>query len=343
MFDDASGTWTVRVTRADGSLEERTCSAVISAVGQLNRPKLPDIEGRDDFVGPAFHSARWDASVDLAGKRVAVIGTGASAAQLIPAVAPEVDHLTVFQRTPNWLVPTPDYHDAVAPGMVWLLDTIPTYRSWYRLWVWWRSHEGLLSAAIVDPEWPDHERSVSAINELVRLLLLGYLQEQLGDRPDLLEASTPQYPPIAKRIIRDNGAWPGAIKRDNVSLVTEGIERITATGVATNDGVHHEVDVIVYGTGFHASKFLMPMKVIGRGGADLHDTWQGDARAYLGITVPGFPNLFCLYGPNTNIVINGSIIYFSELEVRYILGCLHLLAEGNHRWLDVKPAVHEAF
>jgi 4-hydroxyacetophenone monooxygenase len=318
-------------------------NAVISAVGQLNRPHFPEISGLDDFEGASFHSAEWDPDVDLRGKRVAVIGTGASAAQLIPEVADDAAELFVFQRTANWLVPTPDYHDDVPAGMQWLLDNLPDYEPWYRLWWFWRTHEGLLPAACVDPSWPDQERSVSAANDFVRELLTMYLQAEFADTPELWDKVIPTYPPIAKRVLRDNGIWARTLKRDHVELVTDPIERIAPNGVVTEDGRKREVDVIIYGTGFNASKFLTPMKVTGRGGADLHETWSGDARAYLGITVPGFPNLFCLYGPNTNIVINGSIIYFSECEVRYLVESIRLLLSTGHRALDVKPEVHDAF
>jgi 4-hydroxyacetophenone monooxygenase len=317
--------------------------AVISAVGQLNRPNMPDIAGIDDFGGPAFHSARWDATVDLRGKRVAVIGTGASAAQFIPLVAEQADELVIFQRTPNWLVPTPDYHDAVSDEMLWLQEFLPGYAQWYRLWLFWRTHEGLLPAARVDPEWQPQEQSVSAPNEFVRLLLAAYLEAELADHPELLAKVVPTYPPIAKRIIRDNGIWATTLKRPNVELVTEPIERMTAHGVETADGVHHNADVVIYGTGFQASQFLTPMRVTGSGGVDLHERWQGDARAYLGITVPDFPNLFCLYGPNTNIVINGSIVFFSECEVRYILESLRLLLKGGYRSLNCRHDIHDAF
>jgi 4-hydroxyacetophenone monooxygenase len=153
----------------------------------------------------------------------------------------------------------------------------------------------------------------------------------------------PQYPPAAKRVIRDDGTWAATLTAENVELVTDRIERITPTGVVTADGVSREVDVIVYGTGFQASRFLTPMRVTGRDGVDLHEHWGGDARAYLGMTVPGFPNFFCLYGPNTNIVINGSIIYFSECEVQYILDALRRLLAGGHRSLDVRPEVHDEY
>jgi 4-hydroxyacetophenone monooxygenase len=166
---------------------------------------------------------------------------------------------------------------------------------------------------------------------------------EFGDRPDLLPAVLPTYTPGAKRMLRDNGVWAAALKRDNVRLVSGPIREITPTGIVTEDGERHDVDVIVYGTGFTASEFLMPMTVTGRDGRDLHREWAGEARAYLGVTVPGFPNLFCLYGPNTNIVINGSIVYFSECGVRYILGCLRLLLESGHGSIDVRKDVHDRF
>jgi 4-hydroxyacetophenone monooxygenase len=335
--------WTVEVAGRDGAVERHVVDAVISAVGQLNRPNYPDIPGRDDFAGPAFHSARWDASVDLVGKRVAIIGTGASAMQLVPEIAGVVGHLTVFQRTPAWMGPTPEYHDEVPSELRWLYNRLPSYSEWHRIWIFWRMGDGALETVRVDEEWEPKDRSVSMVNEFARQILTAYIEAEFADRPDLLAVSVPDYPVGAKRIIRDNGVWAGALKRPNVRLVTTGIERITETGIVTTDGEHHEVDVLIYGTGFKASEFLTPMRVSGRDGADLHETWGGDARAYLGVTIPGFPNLFCLYGPNTNIVVNGSIIYFSECGVRYILGLLgHLLAEGGAA-LDVRRDVHDEF
>jgi 4-hydroxyacetophenone monooxygenase len=343
-LDETSMGWQVRVRTPEGAEEVVEANAVISAVGQLNRPSYPDIPGVGDFAGPAFHSARWDHDVELAGKRVAVIGTGASAAQLIPHVAEEAGELLVLQRTPNWFAPTPDYHEEVPGGMRWLMGRVGPYGPWYRVWLFWRMHEGLLPAAVVDPEWESEgQRSVSGPNEMVRLLLSAYIEAEFADRPDLLPEVLPQYPPMAKRIIRDNGIWARTLKRDDVSLITERIERITPAGIVTADGVEHPVDVLIYGTGFTASEFLTPMQVTGRGGVDLHERWKGDARAYLGITVPEFPNLFCLYGPNTNIVINGSIIYFSECEVRYVTEAVRLLLEGGHRAMDVRPEVHDTF
>lgn len=320
-----------------------TVNAVVSAVGQLNRPNMPAIEGLDSFAGPSFHSARWDHDVDLAGKRVAVIGTGASAMQFIPEIAPDVARLTIFQRTPAWLVPSPDYHDVVTDNQSWLFEHLPSYTHWFRLWLFWRTHEGLLVAAEDDPQWEGKPASVSALNDMVRMALTGYLTEQFADRPDLLPKVLPDYPPISKRVVRDNGVWSATLMRDNVELVTDRIAAVTPTGVVTTNGTVHDADVLILGTGFTASDFLMPMAVRGAGGADLHATWAGDARAYLGMTIPGFPNLFCMYGPNTNIVINGSIIFFSECEANYITGSVRMLAEHGARSMDVRNDVHDAF
>jgi 4-hydroxyacetophenone monooxygenase len=342
-WSEAEMRWNVVVRSAAGEEEVVAADAVVSAVGQLNRPSMPDIPGIDRFTGRSFHSARWDHSVDLGGLRVAVIGTGASAAQFIPIVADEAADLTVFQRTPAWFGPTPDYHAEVPDGLRWLSGHIPFYSQWYRFWIFWRTADGALPGVTVDPTWESTEGSISAENEMARLLLTEYLEAEFADAPDLLPKVMPAYPVGAKRILRDNGIWARTLKRPHVHLVTDSIREITATGVVTVDGTEHPADVIVYGTGFQASKFLTPMKVTGRSGTDLHDRWDGDARAYLGMTVPGFPNFFCLYGPNTNIVINGSIVYFSECEVRYLLGSIRLLLEGGHRAMDVRPDVHDAY
>src|SRR5436305_12500951 len=343
-WSDSDSKWTVRIRTSEGAEETLTANAVISAVGQLNRPSFPNIKGRDRFAGPTFHSARWNHGVDLAGKRVAVIGTGASAVQFVPEIAPVVGELLVFQRTPPWLGPTPEYHETVPPGLRWLYQHVPSYSEWNRFLIFWRMGDGVLENVRVDPEWvaQGNKESVSAMNDFTRLMLAEYLNTEFADRPDLCEQVMPHYPPGSKRMLRDNGVWARTLKRDNVQLITDHLDEITETGVVAG-GVEHEVDVIIYGTGFQASKFLTPMRVPGRAGIDLHAQWNGDARAYLGVTVPGFPNLFCLYGPNTNIVVNGSIVYFSECGVRYIVECLKLLLENNDRALDIRKDVHDEF
>lgn len=343
-WETATNEWVIEtrdtVTSAPDTIRAH---AVVSAVGQLNRPKMPNIPGMDDFIGPSFHSARWPADLSLAGKRVAVIGTGASGVQLIPEVAKVASSVTIFQRTPNWLFPVPHYHDRIPPGFDWLLEHVPGYAQWYRFFLFWRATEGVLPSCVVDPAWNDGELSVSAANRDLRDQLTAYIEFMLADRPELLEKSIPQYAPASKRIVLDNGSWLSTLKRDNVRLVTDHIDRIDVDAVVTEAGGRHEVDVIVYATGFEASNFLTPMKVVGRDGREIHEIWKGDARAFLGIMVPGFPNFFCMYGPNTNIVVNGSIIYFSECEAHYIVGCVEELLRRNLSSIEVRQDVHDSF
>jgi 4-hydroxyacetophenone monooxygenase len=341
-WDEGAKRWTLELAGPEGE-STLEADAVVSAVGQLNRPQYPNIAGRDDFAGPSFHSAEWDHSVDLKGKRVGVIGTGCSSAQFVPIIAEDVAALEIFQRTPNWFFPMPHYHEEVPEGLQWLFRHVPFYRQWYRFWLFWRGAETLRPMAEVDPEWPHQERSVSELNDQLRALLTEAIEAQYPDHPELLAKVLPSYPPAAKRIIVDNGVWATALKRDNVTLTTDGIERITAEGVVTTDGELHRFDVLIYATGFQPSRFLMPMKVVGRGGVDLHSRWDGDARAYLGITVPGFPNFFIMYGPNTNIVVNGSIIWFSECEAHYIMDYLRTLFVTGAAALDVREDVHDAY
>jgi len=274
---------------------------------------------------------------------VAVIGTGASAYQFVPEIAGKVGSLTVFQRTPPWGLPVPHYHEAVPDGMNWLLEHVPYYDKWYRFWMFWMVTDGLLPMVTADPGWNGPPTAVSAMNLGFREMIAGAIAAQAPNRPDLVEKVVPTYPVGGKRSLLDNGVWMAALQRDNVSLVTDAITEMTETGIVTADGTARDFDVIIYGTGFYASKFLEPMKIRGRGGADLHATWDGDPRAYLGMTNPGFPNLFMIYGPNTNIVVNGSIIFFSECSVRYIVGCLKLLAETGARAMEPKLEVHDAF
>jgi 4-hydroxyacetophenone monooxygenase len=342
-FDEAADLWRVTVKTADGAIETLEANALITAMGQLNRPRYPDIPGLESFEGPSFHSARWRRDVDLGGKRVAVIGTGASAFQFVPEIAPKVASLEVFQRTPPWTLPGPNYHLDVPEGKKWLIQHVPFYGKWYRFWLFWRLTDGLTAAVKADPDWDGGPQAVSAANEELRRMLEWAIRAQAPDDPELQEKLVPRYPVGGKRGLVDNGVWVKALRRDNVDLVTTPIREVTPRGVVTADGAEHPADVLIFGTGFHASRFLWPLKIVGRGGVDLHEAWDGDARAYLGMTTPGFPNLFMLYGPNTNIVVNGSIIFFSECSVRYIVGALKLMAEEGASTLEVRREVHDAF
>jgi 4-hydroxyacetophenone monooxygenase len=342
-FDEATSCWTVRVRTADGREESLVANAVVSAVGQLNRPKLPAIPGIDSFAGPAFHSSAWRHELALDGKRVAVIGTGASAFQIVPEVAKQASRLFVFQRSAPWMVPNPRYHATVSEPKKWLLAHVPFYGRWYRFQLFWPGSDGLMPSLVVDPEWPHPERSVNAVNDGMRAMFTQFMADQIGDDAELLAKVTPTYPPFGKRMLQDNGSWLAALKRANVDLVTDAIVEITPRGVRCADGREHAVDVIVFATGFHANRYLWPMEIVGRGGESLRARWGDDPKAYLGMTVPGFPNLFCLYGPGTNLAHAGSIIFHSECQVRYLMGCLAALLRNGHAAIECRQDVLERY
>ena len=201
----------------------------------------------------------------------------------------------------------------------------------------------LMASLVVDPQWPHQERSINEMNEAMRVGFTQYMAHQIGDDPELLAKVVPDYPPFGKRMLQDNGSWLGALKRDNVDLITDGISEITPNGIRCADGTEHEVDVIVFATGFHANRFLWPMDIVGRGGVSLRERWGDDPQAYLGITVPDFPNLFCLYGPGTNLAHAGSIIFHSECQVRYVMGCLAALLRAGCKTMDCRRDVHDAY
>lgn len=233
-YDEARARWTLELATAHGD-ETIEAQAVVSAVGQLNRPKMPAVAGVDTFAGPSWHSSRWNHDVDLTGKRVAVIGTGASSVQLVPEIAGKLARLDVYQRTPNWFFPVLDYHAEVTPGMRWLLAHVPGYAHWHRFQLFWRAAEGMLPSCRVDDDWPDMTRSVGQANQELRELLTMWFDVMFADRPDLLAEVVPPYPPTSKRVVLDNGVWVAALKRDNVELITDAISEITSTGIVTGD------------------------------------------------------------------------------------------------------------
>jgi 4-hydroxyacetophenone monooxygenase len=314
--------------------------AVVSAVGMLNRPIVPALCGLDSFAGRQFHSSHWPADLDLAGKRVGVIGTGASSVQLVPAIASSVAHLDVYQRSRHWMMPNPLYLRAMTDGERWCMANVPSYAGWYRFLEFWNASDRMYSAFRVDPDWETPEQSISAPNEKLRILMTNYMRQQLEGDDDLFARMVPDYPPLGKRILQDGG-WYAALRRDNVDLVSEPIERIVPEGVRTTDCVTHPLDVLVLATGFHARKFLWPMEIRGSRGT-LQEQWGEEPRAYLGITVPGFPNLFCLYGPNTNPVV-GSVIFVLECQIDYVIRCLALLVERGDATMECRQDVHDEY
>jgi len=343
-WDEDSAAWEVTVRTPAGNDETVWARAVIAAVGQLNRPKLPEIAGLETFAGPCFHSARWDHDVDYRGRRVALIGAGASGFQIAPTIAGDVAHLTVFQRTAQWMFPNPHYHAKVGPGVPWAIRHLPFYGRWYRFLLFWPACDGSLPGARIDPEWPDQQRAVSARNDETRQLFTAWITSQVGDDPDLLAKVIPDYPATGKRTLQDNGSWLAALRRDNVELVREPIDHVEADAVVTASGARHPVDVIVCATGFQANRFLWPMDIVGRHGVQLAEQWGDEPSAYLGITAPNFPNLFLMYGPGTNLAHGGSLIFHSECQIRYISGCLSaLVAAGPHSSMEPRVDVHDAY
>ncbi|MFI6997561.1 flavin-containing monooxygenase [Nocardia sp. NPDC050175] len=322
-FDDAAGHWTVRT--ADGAA--RTVDVLISAVGQLSRPALPNIPGLDTFAGPAFHSATWDHGVELSGKRVACIGTGASAIQYIPEIQPKVAELTLFQRTPAWVIPK--FDTDYSPIQHRLFARLPGALLVERFG-WWAIAD-FVSLGLV--EFP-------AIARLVARIADRHLHKQVTD-PALRTTLTPDYPIGCKRALFSNDYYP-ALTQPNVRVETTAITEVVPEGVRTADGTVHAVDVIIYGTGFKGTEFLWPMNIYGRAGHKLSDAWTDGAHAYYGISVPDFPNLFLVYGPNTNLSA-GSIIYMIESQTRYIRQAVELLDQRRGRCLEVRADQEERF
>jgi 4-hydroxyacetophenone monooxygenase len=341
-YDRERALWIVRTRHSDGREQTLECNVLISAVGALNRPAIPDIPGRASFKGKAFHTAQWDKTADISGRKVALIGTGASGLQVGPAVAPEVERLTIFQRSPHWVINHPLYHADVSPAVRWAMKYIPFYANWFRFQLFWAASDGFHATLKMDPAWTDPKHSLNAANAKLREDLIAHIRSELGDREDLLPKVIPEYPPFGKRMLRDTH-WYKMLRRANVELVTGRIDRIEERAIVSG-GVSYPTDILVFATGFQASRMLWPMQIVGKDGVSLRDIWgDDDPRAHLGITVPGFPNFFMIYGPNTNLAHGGSAIFHSECQVRYIMLAIRQLIEGRHRAMEVRQAPFEAY
>jgi 4-hydroxyacetophenone monooxygenase len=342
-YDESSAEWKIVVRQRNQAHEVVHARSVIFAVGQLNRPSIPRIAGLGNFQGCVAHTAEWPAGLQLNGRRVGIIGTGSSGMQLGPTIACEVERLVILQRSPHWAVKAPNYHRSVEPGKKLALRRIPFYATWYRFQLFWWSSDGLHPMLQVDPEWPLKHRSTNARSEAFRQELIEYMRSEVDGDPDLLRKIVPAYPPYGKRMVRDNN-WYRMLKQPNVELVTTPIERIMPQGVEMTDGTRHELDILVFATGFRASEHLMPIEVRGKHGQSIHDVWSDEGpRAYLGITVPGFPNMFMICGPNTVVAHGGSTIFHTECAVRYIAQCLLALVSGGYSSLECRKDIHDQY
>jgi cation diffusion facilitator CzcD-associated flavoprotein CzcO len=326
-YDESTGRWRVRATTCAGEVVTYECDVLVTAVGQLSRPSMPALPGTDTFTGPAFHSARWDHETDLTGKRIAVVGTGASAIQFVPHLQRVAERVTVFQRSAPFVVPKPDrayralHHRA--------------FRSLPRTQGLGRETTRALSE-LLNETLAEDTAFTKAFVAAFRL----HLWHQVRD-PGLRARLLPDYPVGCKRLLFSNDWYP-ALTQPNVEVVADRIAEVTQDGIRTTDGTLHETDVIVYGTGFRATELLAPMLITGREGRTLHEEWTDGARAYLGMTVPGFPNLFCVYGPNTNLG-GSSILSMIECQTGYLGQAVELLADGRLNAVEVRPEVADRF
>jgi cation diffusion facilitator CzcD-associated flavoprotein CzcO len=322
-FDEASHLW--RVETAEG--ETLTARVLVSAMGPLSRPAYPKLPGLDRFQGCTFHSAEWNHSYDLCGKRVAVIGTGASAIQLVPEIAPEVAQLHVFQRTPPWIVPKMDREIRAWERV--MFRWMPGYMRMFRNFLYWRQ-ELLALGLTVNPKY------MKRVEKFAR----DHIERHVSDA-ELREKVTPDYVIGCKRILISNDYFP-ALGRPNVELVTDGIAEVREHSIITADGRERRVDALIYGTGFRVTDLLTPVSFMGRNGRDLNDAWRDGFEAYFGMTVAGYPNLFLLVGPNTGLGHN-SIIFMIEAQVHYVMTCLKLMRKKGATAMDMRPEVQARF
>ena len=326
-FDPERGVWQLR-TRCDGGEETLEAEVLVSGVGQLHRPVPPGFPGLESFAGVQFHSASWRHDVPLAGKRVGVVGTGASAIQLVPEIARESGRLEVFQRTPSWIIARGDrdYSEAEKRRFTRHAWLAKIYR-----WFIWARQELLFFPVMLGNR---------GLSKRLEQMARENMEAHIAD-PELRATLTPDYPIGGKRVLIHDDYYP-ALARENVELVASPIVRADVAGLVTEDGRHHELDVIVLATGFDTTRFLAPMRIEGREGRILPEEWKDGAEAYLGLAVAGFPNFFMMYGPNTNLGHN-SIIFMIECQADYIVQCVRRIGRRGLRYLDLDPEVQEAF
>jgi len=342
-YDKETQQWKVAVRHADGSHETLKTNILISAVGIFNPIKMPDIKGIKRFVGPCFHTAEWPADLDLAGKRVAMIGNGASAMQTGPEIQHSVKSLTIFQRSPHWVAPNEQFRKPIPEALRFLLREVPLYRAWYRVRLGWTFGDRIHTTLQKDPTWPYADRSLNKINDSHRAYFTQYIVSELGDKTELLDQVVPTYPPFGKRMLMDNG-WYRMLRNEKVKLVSDPIVEIGPDRVITKEGTEYEAEVLVVATGFDVLRFLTAFEIRGRSGRRLRDVWEDDnAKAYLGMTIPDFPNFFCMYGPNLQPGHGGSLIFVVEMQMRYIMDVLKRMLTQGLGAVECRQDVHDAY
>jgi len=334
-FDQDHALWNVTVEDVNtGQRDVIQANAVFNAFGPADRWKLPNIPGLESFKGVLTHSAGYDESIDLKGKKVAVIGTGASSAQIVAAIAQEVGEFVVFQRSKHWVIDNPETWREVTEEVKWCMRNIPHYKEWFRFRVFWFAADGQYVHVVKDPDWPVDSPSVSKSNEGLRRFALNHMEKKLAGRPDLLEKLTPDFPIFSKRIVMDAG-WYDALVQPNATLEDGEIAKITPTGVTMKDGTEYEFDVIICATGFDHAKLAKGLSIKGRDGHDLAVDWADEEeRAYMGTTIPGYPNYFMSVGPNAGPNHAGGLNIVSEAQVHYMIECLDKMIAAGARTIE---------
>ncbi|MBW8815318.1 MAG: NAD(P)/FAD-dependent oxidoreductase [Caulobacterales bacterium] len=340
-WDAEQGKWVLTLRDADGALKTQVSNVLISASGTFSTPKLPDIPGAEHFQGKMFHTTAWDHSFDYTGKRVALVGTGSTGTQLARGVAQTAAKLTIYQRTPNWITPIRGYHDPVSPEKQWMLDHMPGYRSWF-IFSAYVSELQLQEFQELDLEWVAKGGRVNERNDRLASALTDYIRAKVGHREDLFSKLVPTYAPLARRLVIDN-AWYDTLLRDNVELVASGVRAFTSDGVISDDGVERKADLVVLAAGFKVTEYLWPARYQGRDGTSLEDLWGRDgARAYKGMTLPGFPNFFMMYGPNGQ-TRGGGFHSWVEILSRYISGLVVEMIESGKRTIEVRGDAYDEY
>ena len=333
-FCEDTRRWSVTTRSSDGTSKVLEADVLISAVGVLNRPMIPDMPGTESFTATSFHTAEWPADMNLEGKRVAIVGTGASAMQIAPAIVDRVASLTIFQRSPAWIAPFEKFQQEVPLALRALFRACPLYYAWYWMRLFWQFGDKVIDSLRIDPHWQHPERSVNARNDAHRRYFTRYIEEELASRPDLVEKVMPDYPPYGKRILLDNG-WYRALQQDNMMLVNSAVVELQGNAIVDESGDRHEVDVLIWATGFQPTRYISSMDVRGIGGVALREAWNDDdPQAYLGVAAPGYPNFFMLSGPNS-FPGSGSVLFFTEVQMRYIRTLLNEMFERGIRAIDV--------
>lgn len=341
-WDEDRDQWQIHSIDAAGNRDVSYARVVVTAAGYLNRPRWPDVPGRDTFAGTSIHSAQWDPSVDLAAKRVAVIGAGCTAVQIVDACVDEVEHLTVFQRQPHWVAPRKRLTDDVPEYRRYLGRHVPFYANWNRLKSFWATADNNYPVILRDPEWAKDHLSISPANDVLLQMCLEYIDRVFGAGSELAKKVTPDFAPYGKRIIRDPGGYYAALTREHVDVEASEPAEVNARGIVTQDGRQIDLDVIIYATGYHLD-FLSTMDIRGRGGKKLSDEWGDSPRAYRGGTVPGFPNLFIHSAPNYSPGHGAGANFSMEVMAHYVVEAIHLMALRGATTMEVTQQAYEEY